>query len=124
HLHNGDAMRAPAACTIIARNYLSHARVLAASYFEHHPDGRFYLLVVDDLPPRIQAGPGIQNVACDSLEIPYFFDMRFKYDITELCTAVKPSFIRTLFRRYREHRVVYLDPDILVMRRMSELIEL
>ena len=27
------------ACTIVARNYLAHARVLAASFLEHHPDG-------------------------------------------------------------------------------------
>ena len=27
-------------CTIIARNYLPAARVLAASFLEHHPDGQ------------------------------------------------------------------------------------
>jgi len=39
-----------AACTIVSRNYLSHARILAESFARHEPDGRFYLLVVDRLP--------------------------------------------------------------------------
>jgi hypothetical protein len=36
------------ACTIIARNYLAHARVLADSFFQHHRDGRFTALLIDD----------------------------------------------------------------------------
>ena len=35
------------ACTIIAGNYLAHARVLAESFFTHHPDGSFTVLVVE-----------------------------------------------------------------------------
>src|SRR3712207_2169568 len=33
------------ACTIIAKNYLHFARVLARSFHEHHPGGRFWVLV-------------------------------------------------------------------------------
>ena len=33
------------ACTIIARNYLAHARVLASTYLEHHPEGSFSVLL-------------------------------------------------------------------------------
>ena len=42
-----------AACTIVARNYLSQARILAQSYLEHEPNGRFYILVVDGLPEGV-----------------------------------------------------------------------
>ena len=35
-------------CTIIARNYLAHARVLAESFFAHHPGGDFAVLLIDD----------------------------------------------------------------------------
>jgi GT2 family glycosyltransferase/glycosyltransferase involved in cell wall biosynthesis len=117
------ATRAPAACTIIARNYLSHARVLAASYREHHPDGRFYLLVVDDLPAGVEAGEGIHTVGSDELGLPHFYEMCFKYDVTELSTAVKPSLLRVLMERYGETRVMYIDPDIRILRRMEELID-
>jgi hypothetical protein len=36
-------------CTIIARNYLPFARVLATSFIEHNPGGRVAVLVIDDV---------------------------------------------------------------------------
>ena len=34
-------------CTIIAKNYLAAARVLAASLRENHPESRCHVLVID-----------------------------------------------------------------------------
>src|SRR5687768_12940584 len=36
------------ACTIVARNYLAQAQVLVDSFRDHHPDGSFHVLVIDD----------------------------------------------------------------------------
>lgn len=113
----------PAACTIVSRNYLSHARILAASYVAHHPGARFYLLVIDGLPKDCSISDDIHLVSVHELDIPYFPELCFKYDVTELCTAVKPSLLSLILRRYDEERVIYLDPDILVMRPLAELIE-
>src|SRR5438094_900313 len=113
--------RWPAGCTIISRNYLSYARVLVESFIQHHPGARFYLLVVDGLPEDAEAGPGIYMISPEQLELPYFSDLVFKYDITELCTAVKPTFLRMLLDRYWENEVLYFDPDILIMRPLDEL---
>src|SRR5215467_11879882 len=113
----------PAACTIISRNYLSHARILAASYLEHHPGARFYVLSVDDLPYGWNAGRDVQVIGPSELDLPFFSELSFKYDVTELCTAVKPALLSVLLQRYREEQVIYLDPDILVTRRFDELIE-
>jgi hypothetical protein len=41
------------ACTIIAANQLAAARVLAESFFTHHPNGAFAVLVVDDEPREL-----------------------------------------------------------------------
>ncbi len=38
----------------------------------------------------------------------------FKYDVTEVATAVKPNFLRHLFSKRHLENVLYLDPDILV----------
>ena len=38
------------ACTIVARNYLPHARVLARSFLAHNPGSRFTTLLIDDRP--------------------------------------------------------------------------
>src|SRR5215471_11866045 len=102
-----------AACTIISRNYLSHARILAASYLESHPGGRFYLLSIDALPDGWEAGKGFRVIGSHELDLPFFSELCFKYDVTELCTAVKPALLRLLLNRYHEEEVVYLDPDIL-----------
>jgi GT2 family glycosyltransferase len=115
--------RVPSACTIVSRNYLSHARILAASYVTHHPGARFYLLVIDGLPEGCNLGKDIHLVSAHDLRIPYFSDLCFKYDVTELCTAVKPSLLRLLLEQFNEEQVIYLDPDILVMRPLEELIE-
>ena len=110
------SLRSPAACTIIAANYLSHARVLASSYLAHHPDAHFYLLVVDDLPSSEDIDDRIRVVRPDELGLASFGEMTLKYDVTELSTAVKPTLLRTILDRCGEEHVVYLDPDIQVMR--------
>jgi len=46
----------PVACTIVARNYLPAARVLAASYLRQHPAGRFTIMVVDALAGELTGG--------------------------------------------------------------------
>jgi hypothetical protein len=114
--------RAAAACTIATRNYLSYARVVAESYLRHHPGSGFYTLVVDGLPAGTEAGSGIEVVQPAELGLPYFRELTFKYDATELSTAVKPTFLSHLLER--EQAIVYLDPDILVMRAFCELWEL
>ncbi len=110
-----------AACTIISRCYLSHAKVLAASYFKHEPNGRFYLLIVDRLPRGEKIDRRIQVVEPEDLGIDYFYELCFKYNVTELCTAVKPSLLRYLLERQRHITATYFDPDILITRPLVEL---
>ncbi len=40
-------------CTIVARNYLAAARVLARSFAAHNPDGTCWTLVIDDIDQEI-----------------------------------------------------------------------
>jgi hypothetical protein len=111
----------PAACTIVSRNYLSFARILAKSYLEHEPGGRFYLLVVDGLPEGVEVGADVQMLLPSDLNIPTFGLMSFGYDVAELCTAVKPTLLLSLFNYFQEEQALFLDPDILVMRPLDEL---
>jgi len=110
-----------AACTIVSRNYLSHARILAESFARHEPDGRFYLLVVDRLPAGVELPGYIELVAPEDLELPQFYEMCFKYDVTELSTAVKPAMLHHLLCVRGESRVAYFDPDVLIARPLVEL---
>ncbi|PYQ09201.1 MAG: hypothetical protein DMF83_04155, partial [Acidobacteria bacterium] len=115
------AVVASAACTIIARNYLSYAVILAESYLKNEPGARFYLLVVDGLPSEAVIPEGVRVVGPDELGLSSYFEMCFKYDVTELCTAVKPAFLSLLLTRYGESSIIYFDPDILVLRSLDEL---
>lgn len=110
-----------AAVTIISRNYLSQARVLAKSFLEHEPDSRFYMLVVDRLPEGVDVGAEVHLVEPEELTVPDFFEMCFKYGIVEFNTAVKPYLLSLLMRRYNEEEVVYFDPDIVITRPLDEI---
>jgi len=115
---------AAAACTIIARNYLAQARTLIDSYLRHHPAGRFYLLVVDGAPGGVSLPPQVTVLGPDDLHISAFHEMSFKYDVTELCTAVKPSLLGQLLDEHGESQIVYFDPDVVLFRPLVELWEL
>jgi 2-polyprenyl-3-methyl-5-hydroxy-6-metoxy-1,4-benzoquinol methylase len=104
------------ACTIVARNYLSHARILATSFFAHHPDGAFTTLIIDDEDRAVDcAGEPFQHVRLCDIGLPSEEIGRLValYDVTELATAVKPPLLRHLLAS-GAHEMIYLDPDIKV----------
>src|SRR5688500_7516291 len=98
------------ACTIVARNYLAYARVLAASFLAHHPGGQFRVLLIDDEDGS--AGSQAADLHCHRLrdiglsarDVAHLVAI---YDVTELATAVKPQFLRFLLDSGWDH-VIYL----------------
>jgi glycosyltransferase involved in cell wall biosynthesis len=116
-------MRDLVACTIVSKNYLPFARVLARSFLRHHPGSRFVVCLVDRIDGAFDpAGEPFEVVEAETLPIEDFTDFCFKYTILELNTAVKPAFLRRLFERPdAAPKLVYFDPDIVVYRRLDEL---
>ncbi|NKE55765.1 FkbM family methyltransferase [Lentzea sp. PSKA42] len=112
------------ACTVVAKNYLPAARVLARSYLEHHEGHRFVILVIDAPWGSVADEDGVRVVGPDAAGIGEldYLRMATAYSVTELATAVKPY----LLRRQREQSdvVMYIDPDIKVFAPMPELAEL
>ncbi len=104
------------ACTIVARNYIPAARVLADSYRAHHPGAEFAVLVidaeVDELAEFARQVPGVRFLGPEDIDLDpsEFGRMALTYTVTELSTAVKPWLLRTLLADYPV--VMYLDPDI------------
>ena len=106
-------MSVPVICTIVAKNYLAHARCLVDSFLAHHPDGRAFVLLVDR--PDGFFDPDAERftvVLAEDLEIPDFKALTFRYTVLELCTAVKPFFLEYLFQSYEYDKICYFDPDI------------
>jgi hypothetical protein len=104
--------------TIAARNYLPQLRVLMASIARHQPDCLAVLVLVDGLADGTERLPGtglgpVLVIGADELGVPTLGDMRLRYSILELCTALKPHAMRMLLEQGgRGRQVVYLDPDI------------
>src|SRR4051794_14115809 len=80
------------ACTIVARNYLAFARVLAESFLRIHPDSSFTTLVVDAEFGFDPTGEPFNVVTPAELDLSTeeFHRMAVMYDVTELSTALKP----------------------------------
>ncbi|BEP11830.1 FkbM family methyltransferase [Acidothermaceae bacterium B102] len=101
------------ACTIVARNYLAFARVLAESFLSIHPDSSFTTLVVDAEFGFDSAGEPFNVVTPAQLDLSdeEFHRMAVMYDVTELSTALKPWTLRYLIENGAD-AALYIDPDI------------
>jgi hypothetical protein len=100
-----------AAFTIATRSYLPFVRVLMSSLHAAHGDFQLYVLLVEEVADDEDHGPW-QTVLARDLALAEFDDMSVRYDVVEICTALKPMFIRWLFQTTGLQRVIYLDPDI------------
>lgn len=114
------------ACTIVSPNYLAYARTVAASYLVQHPDHRFFVLIVADLSPgdqKIFDGDGFTPVMLTEIGLEDTHVEGMKYDILELNTNVKPTFMKYLIQTFDLKNLVYLDPDIFVYSSLTPVFE-
>ena len=113
------------ACTIIAKNYVAFARVLARSHAEHHPGSRLFTLVIDDVEGYLDpAAEPFELVDVPEIGIEHYDRMAALYTVLELSTAVKPWLLRHLLHERGLERVVYLDPDIRIYDPLTEVDDL
>jgi hypothetical protein len=98
--------------TIVSNNYLHFARTMIQSAKAHHPNARFYCVVVDkDLSPARALVSEFETISLEELNLPFGDEFAFQYSILELNTAVKPWAIEYILSQ--QHDVVfYIDPDI------------
>src|SRR5947208_927910 len=88
-------------CTVIARNYLAPARVLARTYSDHHGE-RVMVFVLDDFDGTIRSedepfdvlGPGDLTI-----DLAEYQRMAACYTVLEMATAVKPFLLEALLGR-------------------------
>jgi len=111
------------ACTIVSANYLHFGWTLADSFLKLHPEKEFHLLLVDHRPQDFAArDPRVHIHDVETLNIPNFRSVAFKFDILELNTAVKPTFLKHLFGSGAT-KVIYFDPDIFVFNSVELIYE-
>jgi len=113
-------------CTIISKNYLAYARVLAESFLQYNR-GDIFVLLTDKIDGYFD--PTKEKFTLIEIEnikekIKDFEQFCFQYNITELNTAVKPFFLEYLFEKYLLQKLIFFDPDILITHSLEDLFKL
>ena len=116
-----DDMNKNCIFTICATNYVGLAKALEASVLKYTLDVDFVIIVADEpscdvknnFSANILIAKDILNYSQEK-----WYEMAFKYDITEFCTSIKPYSFNYLFDSGYE-KVIYLDPDILTFSSMN-----
>jgi len=115
--------------TSITMTYLAKARVLASSVKRHSPDLTFYLLLAEPAPEWLQSAIEAGDEPFDALltdgdlDIPNHDGWMFEHEVVEACTALKGAALHHLLNVRAESKVLYLDPDILVLSGLRDLID-
>ena len=113
-----------AACTIASFNYLPKIRTFAYSFKKHNPNINIFVLLVDDssIPKDFSREP-FDVILAKDLKIEDFLLIAFKFNIIELNTALKPSFIKFLFYKKNVSKLLYFDPDVFVFSPLDSLFD-
>src|SRR5690242_10584578 len=110
--------------TSVAANYFAKARVLARSVKKFHPDFLFHVVLCDAVPDWFS----LEQEPFDSLFTLPDFGLRnpeqwiFKHTLVELSTAVKGFVLEKLLAAPDCTKVLYFDPDIVVLAPLDNLI--
>ena len=107
-------------------NYLAAISALARSAKEHvGPHVFITCFIENELHPAVDDIEHIdRSVLARDLPIASFDSLAFGLDLLEASTAIKPAFIQWTFDQYPDvDKVVFLDPDMLVSRDLTEVWE-
>lgn len=111
-----------AVLTIVSGNYLPRARALCRSLEEHEPSVRRFVVIVDrPVSHVVGKDEPFEAIPVEDLDIPNFEGFMAQYTVIEANTAVKPYALLYLLARHEIDHLVYLDPDILVLRPLAEV---
>jgi len=112
-----------AVCTIVSKNYLAYARVLARSLGRHHPDLPLHVLVVDCADGCFRASEEPFEVLwLDDLDLADLRTLRFRNSQQELLVSAKPLLLSHLLDLGFD-RALLLDADMLVLDRLDPVLE-
>jgi hypothetical protein len=117
-------MESLAVGTVVAKRYLSLARVLAESFHHHHPEIPFYVLLADRVDGRFdpEAEP-FRMLRLQDLAIPDLARFAFRYSQQELMYAATPHLLLHLLDRGYSG-AAFLKQESLVVGDLSPVLEL
>src|SRR3954452_8181783 len=89
--------------TIVGRNYMPFARVLAESLAHNHPGLELAVVVAD----------ADRSASPAALDVPNWRDLSFRCTRQELVVALKPFLLASMLDR--ANSALFLDADVLVL---------
>ena len=109
------------ACTVASRRYLAQARVVVDSFFEHHEEGRFAVLISDDPERERAVDPRVEELRPSNIGVSEaeLHRMALIYSPLEVACALKGRVARHLVER--GETAVMLDGDMLVLGDLAPL---
>ncbi|MBI5503434.1 MAG: hypothetical protein HY899_01425 [Deltaproteobacteria bacterium] len=113
-----------AVATIVAKNYISFARVLADSLRRHHPELPFFVLLTDEVDGYFAPeNEPFSLVQMSELTISDPARFRRHYSRKQVAAAAKPYLLEHVLER-GFGGAIFLDPDTLVLSDLSEVLAL
>ena len=112
--------------TSCTNNYIPKARILSSTLKNYHPHWTFCLVLSEDPPQDFDLSnePFDRLLSIEELYIPNFWSWLFRHRVVEICTAAKGPAMYHFLERERHEKVIYLDPDIMVVNSLSPLADL
>ena len=115
-----NRMAAVNACTIVSRRELARARILVATFHEHHPDISFTVLVLDGVP-------GADTVTgARMMHVEELLESDGGLTIVgnpreAVAAALLPRLLKSLLEQSDGGPLLYLDPGLRVLGPLVEL---
>lgn len=105
---------------IIADDYIPQQQLFSENFKKNHPDVDIYCITLENTKFSSELFKSIPINKIDTIKNLEL--LKFKYNVLELSTAVKPSIFTYLFRKYGYKKILYFDSDIIVYKPVNKLI--
>lgn len=105
---------------IIADDYIPQQQLFSENFKKNHPNIDIYCITLENTKFRSNLFETIPINKISSIKNLEF--LKFKYNILEFSTAVKPYIFKYLFEKYSYKKILYFDSDIVVYKPINKLI--
>lgn len=105
---------------IIADDYIPQQQLFSESFKKNHSDVDIYCITLENTKFNSKL---FKSIPIDSVDtIKNLELLKFKYNVLELSTAVKPFIFMYLFKKYSYKKILYFDSDIIVYNPVNKII--
>ena len=106
---------------IIADDYIPQQQLFSENFKKSHPDIDIYCITLENTKFNSELFKSIPINKINTIKNLEL--LKFKYNVLELSTAVKPSIFTYLFNKYGYKKILYFDSDIIVYKPINEIIK-